>query len=538
MTTNSFVIAIPSHNRLKELESKTLQFLKDSNLYGSIEIYIFVADEEYSSYFEKYNREKDKVLVIKSVLGLNKQRNFMRDYFDENKKILYLDDDINGIQMKDETEQITNLKKIIKTDFIRMGVRRCFLGSINPTNNLYFCNDNITNGLYLCVGCYYYEINKKNKCLYLDEEKSDEKEDYRRSITFYNFFGSVYRNDTICVKHKYNGTVGGMNDQNRIINNDKVCQELRDKYPNLCMITNKSDKLELRFVRNNQRFTNIHAKKIFEPVEAVYYNIDKEYTTLDKNKNYKIFDKKDGNKLKAIILRNVLEIDILDTKVLNKITKKGSNNRGNIAGSVKYERLPNDIKKKVNKDLRELTPCNIQYSRYTFKEEEFQFGNNIPSGNIGNTKHNGEYKEMGNNKVHGEEFKNGFYELSQNISNNAKIHFPGISINKMPYLDTIFSGITINKSVRSACHYDCLNRGWSAMVVIKNQEEGEDFKGADLLFPEYKINCNLQMGKDIILFNAKETYHANSKYIVKNKLYDLNEDTNRFSMVYFVSNRM
>ena len=533
----SFVIAIPSHNRLNTLELKTLQFLKDSNLYGSIEIYIFVADDEYSAYFEKYHNEKDKVLVIKSVLGLNKQRNFMRNYFNENQRILYLDDDINTIQMKDETEQLTNLKRIINKDFTRMEVRKCLLGSINPTNNLYFCSNNITDGLYLCVGCWYYEINKKYSCLYLDEENSDEKEDYRRTLTFYNFFGSVYRNDTMCIKHIYNGTSGGMNNQDRINNNNKVCQELREKYPNLCMITNKKDKLELRFVRNNQRFTKIHAKKIFEPVEAVYYNVDKDYTILDKNKNYKIYDRKD-NILKAIILRNVLEIDNLDTKVLNKITKKGSNNRGNIAGSVEYKRLPNDIKKKVHKDLRELSPCNIQYSRYTFKDEKFQFGNNIPSGNIGLTKHNGEYKEMSNTKLHGEEFKEHYYELCQNISNNAKKHFPGISINKMPYLDTIFSGITINKSIRSACHYDCLNRGFSAMITIKNQEEGQDFQGSDLLFPEYKINCNLQIGKDLILFNSKETYHCNSKFKIKNKLYDLNQNTNRFSMVFYVSNRM
>ena len=535
---NPFVIAIPSHNRLKTLQFKTLQFLKDASLYGNIQTFIFVADDEYSDYSKKYHNEKDQIFVIKSVLGLNKQRNFMRNYFMENQKILYLDDDVCGIQMKDETEQLSNLKRLINKDFTRMEVRRCYLGSINPTNNLYFCSDNITDGLYLCVGCFYYEINKKFNCLYLDEEKSDEKEDYRRTFTFYNFFGSVYRNDTLCVKHRYNATPGGMNDQARIINNDLVCEELREKYPNLCMITNKSDKLELRLVRNNQRFYNLHAKKTFEPVEAVYYNIDKEYNTLDKNKNYKIFDRKDGNKLKAIILRNVIEVDSPDTKVLNKITKKGSNNRGNIAGSVKYERLPNDIKKKVHKDLRELSPCNIQYSRYTFKDEAFQFGNNIPSGNMGNTKHGGEYKEMTNTKVYGEEFKNEFYDLCQNISNNAKKHFPAVSINKMPYLDTIFSGITINKSLRSACHYDCLNRGWSAMVVIKNKEEGEDFKGCDLLFPEYKINCNLQMGKDLILFNAKETYHCNSKFKIKNKLYDLNENTNRFSMVFFTSNRM
>ena len=304
------------------------------------------------------------------------------------------------------------------------------------------------------------------------------------------------------------------------------------------MIVNKKDKLELRFVRNTQRFQRLNVKNSFEPVEAVYYNMDNSYITLDKNKNYKIFDKKNDNKLFAIILRNVIEVDIPDTNVLNKITKKGSNNRGNIAGSVEYNRLPNDIKNKIHKDLRELTPCNIQYSRYTFKNEKFQFGNNIKSGNIGNTKHNGEYKQMSNTILYGDEFKEKYYELCQNISNNAKTHFPTIYHNKKPYLDTLFSGITINKSIRSACHYDCLNKGWSALVVLKNMEEGEEFKGGDLLFPEFKINCNLQMGKDIILFDAKNYYHANSKFKIKNKLYDLNENTNRFSMVFFTSNRM
>ena len=105
MTIKPFVIAIPSHRRLDILEYKTLQFLKDSNLYGNIETYIFVAEEEYKEYSEKFNNDKDKVYVIKSVLGLNKQRNFIRNYFMEGQKILYIDDDIIGIQFKDETQK-------------------------------------------------------------------------------------------------------------------------------------------------------------------------------------------------------------------------------------------------------------------------------------------------------------------------------------------------------------------------------------------------------------------------------------------------
>jgi hypothetical protein len=535
---NPFVIAIPSHNRLNTLELKTLQFLKASNLYGNIQIFIFVNDDEYIPYFEKYNREKDQVFVVKSVLGLNKQRNFIRNYFMEGQYILHLDDDINGIQFKDETKQLTDLKKIINRDFVRMKSRGLYLGSINPTNNIYFARDDYLDGLYLCVGCYYYEINKKYKCFYLDEEKTDEKEDYRRTFTFYNFCGSVYRNDTICINHNYNGTKGGMNNQDRIKNNNDVCRELREKYPNLCMITEKKDRLELRLVRNNQKFYKLHAKRVFRPIEAVYYNVDKDYINLDMNKNYILFDKSNENKPFAIIIRNALEVDIPDTTLLNKITRKGSNNRGNIAGSVEYDRLPNDIKKKVHKDLRELTPCNIQYSRYHFKDEKFQFGNTVKSGNIGITKHNKEIKPMMNTRAYGEKFKEDYYELLQNVSNQAKYNFPVRTYLDTQYLDSIFTGITVNKSLRSACHYDCLNRGWSAMITLKNQEQGEEFRGCDLLFPEFKINCNLKIGRDIILFDGKKNYHCNSKIIVKNKSYDLNDNTNRFSMVFFVSSKI
>ena len=535
---NPFVIAIPSHNRLNTLELKTLQFLKDSNLYGNIQIFIFVADDEYIPYFEKYNREKDQVFVIKSVLGLNKQRNFIRSYFMEGQYILHLDDDINSIQFKDETKQLTDLKKIINRDFVRMKSRGLYLGSINPTNNIYFARNDYLDGLYLCVGCYYYEINKKFKCFYLDTEKTDEKEDYRRTFTFYNFCGSVYRNDTMCINHNYNGTRGGMNNQDRIKNNNDVCRELREKYPNLCMITEKKDRLELRLVRNNQKFYKLHAKRQFRPIEAVYYNVDKDYINLDMNKNYILFDKSNENKPFAFIIRNALEVDIPDTTLLNKITRKGSNNRGNIAGSVEYDRLPNDIKKKVSKDLKELTPCNIQYSRYHFKDEKFQFGNSVKSGNIGITKHNKELKPMMNTNLYGEKFKEQYYELLQNVSNQAKYNFPVKTFLETQYLDSIFTGITVNKSMRSACHYDCLNRGWSAMITLKNQEEGEEFRGCDLLFPEFKINCNLKIGRDIILFDAKNNYHCNSKIFVKNKSYHLNDNTNRFSMVFFVSSRI
>ena len=77
------------------------------------------------------------------------------------------------------------------------------LGSINPTNNPFFCSDEWKEGIFLCVGCFYFEINKKHELLYLNNQTS-EKEDYIRTIQHYNIYGKVLRVNLYCVKHKYN----------------------------------------------------------------------------------------------------------------------------------------------------------------------------------------------------------------------------------------------------------------------------------------------------------------------------------------------
>ena len=114
-----------------------------------------------------------------------------------------------------------NLDNKIKGIFEYMHLNKIYLASVNPTNNVYFCTDKMHIGLYLCVGCFYFEINKKDESLYLNNN-IDEKEDYLRTIKHYNRYGKVLRIQDLCIKHKYNSSDGGMSNQNRKINNIKA----------------------------------------------------------------------------------------------------------------------------------------------------------------------------------------------------------------------------------------------------------------------------------------------------------------------------
>ena len=92
----TYVIAIPSFNRSVEIQTKTLQFLKNGRINSSI-IYIFVANkQEYDIYYKNVPQELYFKLII-GKKGISKQRNYITEYFEEGKNIVSIDDDIEGL---------------------------------------------------------------------------------------------------------------------------------------------------------------------------------------------------------------------------------------------------------------------------------------------------------------------------------------------------------------------------------------------------------------------------------------------------------
>ena len=513
-----FKIVIPSKNRIQIFKDNCLKFLINSNLIKN-EIYLFVDSLDVKSYKKEFNN-KYKIKVIEGKTGLINQRNYIRDYFNEDTNLLHLDDDLKNI----EYDGNIDLNILISEDFKKMKENNILLGSINPTNNSFFKRNEYLLGLYLCVGCFFLEINSKNKLFYLDDIFNSEKEDYIRTIKHFCYSGQVYRNDYLNVKHKYNkNDDGGMNSNNRLENNNNCCDYINKMYPNLTSIfyKNKREKKEIRFKCNKYLFKKLHLDKKINSTLGKYYE-DTNFKILDKDINYCLYDKK-TKELIAVIIRNILEGDF-DLNLLEKITKHGTCNRSDIAGEIDINKIDCSKKTRDNLKLSDFVFINESKTRARYKDKKFQMCNKFQSNNIGYYNLRGNPKLSVQSLKYDDEFKNKYKDTVKLIDNWSKLYYPENSIPSIKYLDTNFTGITINNNTRAANHKDNNNKDFCSMIVLGK------FKGCNLLFTDFKLNLNINPNRDLLLFNSYNIKHCNSSY--------LDEDNKRYSLVFFKNKKI
>jgi hypothetical protein len=253
-----YKIAIPSHKRSKTIRKNTLNTLDFYEIDKKL-IHIFVAPEEVSI----YEAELSEYRIVPSVLGLANQRNFIREYFPEDEKIVYLDDDISGfISICDQNDhstcctfnigaddyikqiQIVDLKLAIEAIFTQMLIENVYLGGIYPVANGFFMTHKSTTKLSYIVGCCYAEINKKDEKYILD---LDNGEDYLRTLIHFTNNGIV-RLNWLAPQTKYFKGSGGLNDERTIPNFLTALEKIQSRFPNLCKIRNSGNKYSKLFL--------------------------------------------------------------------------------------------------------------------------------------------------------------------------------------------------------------------------------------------------------------------------------------------------
>lgn len=125
---------------------------------------------------------------------------------------------------------------------------------------------------------------------------------------------------------------------------------------------------------------------------------------------------------------------------------------------------------------------------------------------------------------------NGFKELLPwryaNQMEAAKKLDPGFLVPGTP-----FTTITVNKTFRTAAHYDAgdLDTGLSNLLVLSNNG---NYKGGYLVAPEYRVAVNVRPG-DLLLINNHEVMHGNTPIEL------LDDEAERISLVcYFRENML
>lgn len=95
---------------------------------------------------------------------------------------------------------------------------------------------------------------------------------------------------------------------------------------------------------------------------------------------------------------------------------------------------------------------------------------------------------------------------------------------------TPFTTITVNKTFRTAAHYDAgdLDSGLSNLLVLSNNG---NYSGGYLVAPEYRVAVNVRPG-DLLLINNHEVMHGNTPIVLED------DEAERVSLVCYFREKM
>ena len=262
---SDYIICVPSYKRSTVCNDKTLTTLH-TNKINSKNIYVYVANKEE---YNEYNSVLDKSLYNKLIIGkkgLVQQRQFIINQWPQNKHIVFLDDDIDSIDL--------SLSPIFKKHdlhyFIRYAFEECkkqqsYIWGVYAVFNPYFrgARKEMSTELNYIVGAFYGIINRPDlKSIQLTITKENgQKEDVERTIKYFIQDGIVLRFNKVGFTTKYYGKEGGLGTfENRLKPMMDASKKLEKKYPDLGYIKTRPNGMTefiLRKIPNTK--TTIHA---------------------------------------------------------------------------------------------------------------------------------------------------------------------------------------------------------------------------------------------------------------------------------------
>jgi hypothetical protein len=225
-----YIIAIPSYNRAKEVQAKTLKCLRECGI-DDDKITVFVANTEQE---QLYKNAGVMHRMVVGKIGLVPQREFICNYYPEGQYIVSLDDDVERVDLS--LTPYTTLDLFFRYAFEKTKELGGYIWGVYPVFNPFFRKprEEISTCLNYIVGAFYGIINRtenNNLTLTITAENS-QKEDVERSIRYFIEDGIVIRFNKIGFITKYYGKSGGLGIfEDRLIPMANASQLLKNTFP-------------------------------------------------------------------------------------------------------------------------------------------------------------------------------------------------------------------------------------------------------------------------------------------------------------------
>ena len=209
-----YVVCVPSYKRAQVCKERTLNTLRNNNI-DAKKIYVYVANqEEFDMYKSTLDPTTYNKLII-GIIGLVPQRQFITNQWRDNEHIVFLDDDIERIDLSLSPQfKSHNLDYFIKTAFDECIKMKSYIWGVYAVFNPFFRKERkeLTTELNYIVGAFYGIINRptlKEIQLTITKENG-QKEDVERTLKYFSHDGIVLRFNKIGFKTKYYGKEGGL----------------------------------------------------------------------------------------------------------------------------------------------------------------------------------------------------------------------------------------------------------------------------------------------------------------------------------------
>jgi hypothetical protein len=211
---DNYIVCIPSYKRANVCNERTLKTLSENGINPKC-INVYVADTEDYNLYEKTLDKKYYNKLIVGKKGLVQQRQFIMVNQPVNKQIVFLDDDIERIDLSLSPRfKNHNLNFFIKEAFKECINYKSYIWGVYAVFNPFFrkARKEMTTDLNYIVGAFYGIINRPNlKEIQLTITKENgQKEDVERTIKYFIHDGIVLRFNKIGFITKYYGKEGGL----------------------------------------------------------------------------------------------------------------------------------------------------------------------------------------------------------------------------------------------------------------------------------------------------------------------------------------
>jgi len=249
-------IVVPSYKRVETFEQKTLTLLKRYDV-DLRRLHLFVADAaERDRYFRVTPRE---ATIVVAEPGMMAVRNFIAGWFPDRQPIVCLDDDIVSLHRRINAKKHEPLERfdvMAEDGFEACETSGARLWGIYPVLNAMFMKSRVTTDLRYIVGCVWGALNNPKV-----QVTTDDKEDFERSMLYYQRDDAVVRLEYIAPKTAYYSEPGGMQVERTDARVRSSAIYLTERYPSLCTLntSKKSGRWEVRL--KDKRLQRMKARR-------------------------------------------------------------------------------------------------------------------------------------------------------------------------------------------------------------------------------------------------------------------------------------